>query len=171
MPPLPQSKAFGEDERSVLLGYLNFHRVVLARKVGGITEDQARVASCPPSDMTLLGLIRHMADVERFWFRQRLVGEDIEPIYETQDEPDRDWHFSDADTIAQALTVWHQEMAVADANLADVGMGDYEASPVGGQPVSTVRRVVTHLIEEYARHCGHADLIRQAIDGTTGDWG
>src|SRR4051794_40416819 len=75
--PLPSAKAFGEDERSVLLGYLAYHRAVLARKAEGLSDEQARRAACPPSSLTLLGLIRHMTDVERWWFRRVLLGQDI----------------------------------------------------------------------------------------------
>ena len=77
--PLPESKAFGDDERSVLLGYLAYHRAVLARKLDGLTDEQARLAAVPTSRITLLGLIRHMTDVERWWFRRVLVADDVAP--------------------------------------------------------------------------------------------
>ncbi len=170
---LPAQKAFAEDERSVLLGYLDYHRAVLARKAEGLTEDQSRQVACPPSDLTILGLIRHMADVERWWFRVRLVGEDLGPIYHSEAHPDGDedgdFHPPLGATLTEALTAWRAEVAAADANLAKVDVDDYEQNPVGGQDASTVRRVLVHLIEEYARHCGHADLLRHAIDGATGD--
>lgn len=165
MPPLPSAKAHAEDERSVLLGYLDYHRTVLARKAGGLTEAQARLAPCPPSDITLLGVIRHMADVERFWFRRRLAAEDVPPLF----EDDKEWQFDDNATLADALATWQTEIAASDANIAATELDAYEQLDVEGQSVSTLRRVVVHLIEEYARHCGHADLIRQAIDGATGD--
>ena len=173
LPPLPASKAHAEDERSVLLGYLDYHRAVLARKVADISEEQARMAPCPPSTMTLLGLIRHMADVERFWFRSRLVGEELSPLFSgdahPEGDPDGDFNPPEEATLAEALAVWRAEIAAADANIATKEVGEFEAVPVEGQSVSTLRRVLVHLIEEYARHCGHADLIREVIDGATGD--
>ena len=169
MPDLPQAKAFGEDERSVLLGYLDYHRTVLARKAGGLSEAQARIAGCPPSNLTLLGIIRHMADVERFWFRMRLVGEDVGQIYASEHNPEGDFEYDDTATLQEALATWHAEIAAADANIAGISVDSYEQADVEGQSVSTLRRVLVHLIEEYARHCGHADLLRQAIDGAVND--
>lgn len=169
---LPSQKAFAEDERSVLLGYLDYHRKVLVRKAEGITEDQARLAACPPSGMTMLGLIRHMADVERNWFRRALTGEDIGPIYygeaHPDGDPDGDFNPPAGATLAEAIATWRHEVEVADANIAANDLDDREVNP-SGDHASSLRRVVVHLIEEYARHCGHADLLREAIDGATGD--
>ena len=97
--PLPVAKAFGEDERSVLLGYLAYHRAVLARKVEGVSDEQARRAACPPSTLTLLGLIRHMTDVERWWFRRVLLAEDIPALFEDEEE----WRLPADATVADAL--------------------------------------------------------------------
>ena len=165
MPDLPPAKAPAEDERSVLLGYLDYHRTVLARKVGGLSDAQSRIAACPPSEMTLLGMIRHMADVERFWFRRRLVGEDLPALF----DEDAEWVLDDGGTLTDALEMWHAEIAASDANIAATEVDAFEQVAVEGQSVSTLRRVLVHLIEEYARHCGQADLLRQAIDGAVGD--
>ena len=97
--PLPTAKAFGEDERSVLLGYLAYHRMVLARKAEGLSDEQARRAACPPSALTLLGLVRHMTDVERWWFRRVLLCEDIPALFEDEEE----WRLPADATIADAL--------------------------------------------------------------------
>ena len=171
--PLPTQKAFGQDEPSVLLGYLDYHRTVLVRKAEGITDDQARLAACPPSELTLMGLIRHMADVERYWFRRRLAGEDIGPIYSSEDpdvgDPDGDLHPGPDDTMAATFAAWRAEVAEADANIAAASLDDVERTSLGNGEPGSLRRVIVHLIEEYARHCGHADLLRQAVDGTTGD--
>jgi len=162
--PLPRSKAFGEDERSVLLGYLAFHRTVLARKAEGLTDEQARLAACPPSTMTLLGLIRHMSDVERWWFRRVQQAEQIDGLF----AEDEEWHIPHDARIADALDVYWREIDVIDRHLAVASMDEYcKGGPEPG--VHTLRRTIVHLIEEYARHCGHADLLREAIDGTTGD--
>lgn len=162
--PLPAAKTLGEDERSVLLGYLAYHRAVLARKVEGISDEQAHLAACPPSALTLLGLIRHMTDVERWWFRQVLLAEDIPSLF----EDDEEWRLPADATVAHALAAYWDEIAVIDRHLATASMDDCsEGGPDPGQ--HALRRTIVHMIEEYARHCGHADLLRETIDGTTGD--
>jgi uncharacterized damage-inducible protein DinB len=161
--PLPESKAFGEDERSVLLGYLAFHRVVLARKVEGVSDADARRAVCSSSALSLLGLIRHMTDVERWWFRRVQQAEDIPGIFEDEEE----WRVPDDATVADALQAYWDEIAAVDAFLAEADMDHLDENP--SESAHTLRRLVVHMIEEYARHCGHADLLREAIDGVTGD--
>jgi Protein of unknown function (DUF664) len=168
---LPESKAQGNDERSVLFGYLDYHRAVLARKAEGISDEQARLAACPPSELTLLGLIRHMTDVERIWFRRALVSEDAPPVYygaaHPEGDEDGEWHPPPDATIAGALAAYWAEIEVANRNLAGASLDDVtQGEP---DPGHSVRRMIVHMIEEYARHCGHADLLREAIDGVTGD--
>lgn len=162
--PLPSSKAFGEDERSVLLGYLAYHRAVLARKVEGIDDADARRAASPPSTLTLLGLIRHMADVERWWFRRVQQGEDVPGLF----DDDEEWNIPPDARVDDALAVYWDEIAVIDRHLATAAMDDLNIGEREGG-VHTLRRTIVHMIEEYARHCGHADLLREAIDGATGD--
>jgi hypothetical protein len=167
--PLPATKSAGnrDDERSVLLGYLDYHRAVLARKAEGLTDEQARRAACPPSDLTLLGLIRHMTDVERVWFRNSLRGEGIAYRYTVSDDDESDLFPPPDATIADALSAYWEEIGIVDAILADASLD--EAAVGAPQPGHSLRRTIVHLIEEYARHCGHADLLRQAIDGRTGN--
>ena len=164
MTPLPESKASGEDERSVLLGYLTFHRVVLARKVEGVSDADARRAVFPSSALSLLGLIRHMTDVERWWFRRVQQAEAIDGIFDEEAE----WRVPDDATVADALQAYWDEIAMVDAFLAGADMDHLDENPAGGS-AHTLRRLIVHMIEEYARHCGHADLLREAIDGVTGD--
>ena len=165
--PLPISKAPGNDERSVLLGYLDFHRIVLARKAEGLTDEQARSAACPPSDLTLLGLVRHLTDVERTWFRHSLLGERVPLRYSRVDGDDVGFRAPADATIAEALATYWEEIEVSNAILATASLDDLaQGEP---DPGHSLRRIVVHLIEEYARHCGHADLLRQAIDGATDD--
>ena len=162
--PLPAAKAFAEDERSILLGYLTYHRVVLARKLEGLSDEQARRAACPPSTLTLLGLIRHMTDVERWWFRRVQRAEDVPDLFDEEEA----WRVPADATVAGALAAYWDEIAVIDELLATAGMDDRNA----GEPdphQHALRRTIVHMIEEYARHCGHADLLREAIDGATGD--
>jgi uncharacterized damage-inducible protein DinB len=161
---LPAAKAIGEDEGSILLGYLAYHRAVLARKIEGLSDEQAHRAPCPPSALTLLGLIRHMTDVERWWFRRVLLAEDIPALF----DDDQEWRLPAEATVADALAAYWDEIAVIDRHLATASMDDCsQGGPDPGQ--HALRRTVVHMIEEYARHCGHADLLREAIDGTTGD--
>jgi uncharacterized damage-inducible protein DinB len=163
--PLPASKAFGDDERSVLLGYLTYHRTVLARKIEGVTDAAARRPASPPSTLTLLGLIRHMTDVERWWFRRVHRGEVIDAIF----DDDQEWQIPDDVTVDDALQSYWSEIATIDR---DVVADDLDARNVGYRDEGIdgpLRRLIVHMIEEYARHCGHADILREAIDGTTGD--
>jgi uncharacterized damage-inducible protein DinB len=162
--PLPESKAFGEDERSVLLGYLTFHRTILARKIEGVSDEDARRAACPPSALTLLGLIRHMTHVERWWFRHVQQAEAIPGIFDESEE----WRVPEDATVADALSAYWDEIAVVDSYLTEADMDQINANPSEGG-AHTLRRTIVHMIEEYARHCGHADLLREAIDGRTGD--
>ena len=167
--PLPAAKAFAEDERAVLLGYLAYHRAVLARKVEGLRDEQARLTPCPPSTLTLLGLIRHLARVEHNWFRRVLQGQPHLPkLYVMDDDPDLDFNGAVADPAVaeEAWTAWRREVKNADAWLGK-GTPFDEAVSHGGDDIE-VRDVLVHLVEEYARHVGHADLLRECIDGRTG---
>lgn len=162
--PLPTAKALAEDERAVLLGYLTYHRAVLARKVEGLSDEQARLTACPPSTLTLLGLIRHMTDVERWWFRRVLLAEDVPALFDDEEE----WQLPADATIAEAMAAYWSEIETIDRHLVTASMDDRNlGDPDPGQ--HTLRRTIVHMIEEYARHCGHADLMREAIDGATGD--
>jgi uncharacterized damage-inducible protein DinB len=161
---LPSSKAFGEDERSVLLGYLTYHRAVLARKVEGLSDEQARRAACPPSSLTLLGLIRHMTDVERWWFRRVRLAEDVRGLFDDEEE----WQVPADATVAETLTAYWAEIGVIDPVLADADLNSINLG-FREDGEHALRRTIVHMIEEYARHCGHADLLREAIDGTIGD--
>ncbi len=118
--PLPVAKAFGEDERSVLLGYLAYHRTVLARKVEGVSDEQARRGACPPSTLTLLGLIRHMTDVERWWFRRVVLAEDIPALFSDEEE----WRLQADATVADALSAYWDEIAEIDRHLATASMDE-----------------------------------------------
>ncbi len=161
---LPTSKAVGDDERSVLLGYLAYHRAVLARKLEGLTDEQARRAAIAPSRLTLIGLVRHMTDVERWWFRCVLLDEDLPGLF----EDDQEWDIPPDATVGDALRAFWDEIAVIDQHLMVAGMDDVSTGNPGGQR-QALRRIIVHMIEEYARHCGHADLLREVIDGCTGD--
>jgi uncharacterized damage-inducible protein DinB len=162
MPPLDA------DERSTLEGWLAFYRTTLVGKCDGLSDEQLRTTSVPPSPLTLLGLLQHMAEVERNWFRRVLAGEHAPPIHDPDADPDgTDGGFDVAGdaTLSEALATWSAEVERARANCA--GRGLEETSPFMGGRVS-LRWIYNHMVAEYARHAGHADLIRERIDGATG---
>ncbi|MFH8788323.1 DinB family protein [Streptomyces roseoverticillatus] len=155
------------DERTALESWLDFHRATLAQKVAGLDEEQLREASVPPSTLSLMGLVRHMADVERSWFRRCLAREDAPPIYYSDEDLDGDINVTSADSWEEAYATWQAEIAAArDAargrSLDDLGFAAHRKKEVD------LRWIYLHMIEEYARHNGHADLIRERIDGATG---
>jgi hypothetical protein len=158
-------------ERQSLLAWLDYHRETLAMKCDGLTADQLCLRSVPPSAMSLVGLVRHMAEVERNWFQRVLSGhgDDVAgPIfYERVVNPDGDFDDVDPATVDADVATWHREIAAADEVIASLDLDDRRSSAVGNE--FDVRWVLTHMIEEYARHNGHADLLREAIDGATGD--
>ncbi|MFD9220117.1 DinB family protein [Streptomyces sp. NPDC060064] len=159
------------DERAMLESWLEFHRATLTLKCEGLDDHQLRLASAAPSPMTLLGLVQHMAEVERNWFQRVFARQDVPQVYaEGKGDgfalaPDRG--------IDEALAVWRAEVArsrelIATSSLDDSGkLSDQEARLVGDQELS-LRWILVHMIEEYARHNGHADLLRERIDGATG---
>ncbi|MBO0703185.1 MAG: DinB family protein [Candidatus Dormibacteraeota bacterium] len=157
------------DERSTLVEYLRAYRLTAEMKCAGLDAEQLARRSVPPSTMSLLGLIRHLADVERNWFRRVLAGQDVPPIYGTMEDRDAGWNGAvpDPRVVEQAWADWRAEVAFAERQLEgerDLGRIVHTRR---GEPVQ-VRDVLVHLIEEYARHCGHADLLREAIDGRVG---
>ncbi|MFD5425943.1 DinB family protein [Streptomyces sp. NPDC127084] len=156
-------------ERDMLEGWLDFHRETLAQKCAGLDDKQLRETSAPPSDLNLLGLVRHMAEVERHWFRRILVDEDAPPLYYTDEDPDGDHHVTADDTWEQAHGAWQGEIARARRLAAPRSLDDLSAGTSrSGEPFN-LRWIYVHMIEEYARHNGHADLLRERIDGATGD--
>jgi len=156
------------DEGTTLASWLDFYRATLAGKCDGLDEAQLRTASVPPSPLTLLGLVQHMAEVERNWFRRVLTGEAVAPLYASPTaEAGHDGGFDlhDDITFEVARDNWQREITQARANCADRALD--RTSPFMGGEV-TLRWIYPHMIAEYARHNGHADLIRERIDGRTG---
>lgn len=155
-------------ERDTLGAFLDFHRATLAWKCDGVPPDRLRERTVPPSTLSLLGLVRHLTDVERGWFRVCLAGEDVVPYYWSADDRDGDFDNVDHADVADAFARWEAECESSRRIVASFGSLDDLASEVDKEPV-TVRWVLVHLIEEYARHNGHADLLRERIDGQTGE--
>ena len=156
------------DERAALEGWLDYHRETLLWKCAGLTADQLKMRAVPPSALSLLGLVRHMVEVERWWFRMNVAGEDVDYVFCTDDDEDADFDaVDDADAEAD-LATYRAECDLARAVVRDRKLDDTFSSRSSGRTFD-VRWVYVHMIEEYARHNGHADLIRECIDGTTGD--
>jgi uncharacterized damage-inducible protein DinB len=163
------------DEAATLLGFLDFQRATLEWKCAGLDAAGLR-ATVGASSMTLGGILKHLAYVEDFWCSRSLHGRGPEPPWDTVDwkaDQDWDWHSAAEDTPDQLLTLWRDAVArsrrlVAEA-LADGGLGRLARRtwPDGRAP--SLRWILTHLIEEYARHNGHADLLRESVDGLTGE--
>ncbi|WP_089105580.1 DinB family protein [Streptomyces hyaluromycini] len=162
--------AFDADERTMLEGWLDFHRQTLAVKCEGLTDAQLRTAAVEPSALSLMGLVRHMADVERSWYRRVLAEEEAPPLYFGDADPDGEFHLTEADTWQEAYATWQAEIEAARQAAAGLGLDDLSKGRHRrtGERIS-LRWIHTHMIEEYARHNGHADLIRERIDGATGD--
>jgi uncharacterized damage-inducible protein DinB len=158
---------FEADERTTLTAFLDFLRDTLALKCEGLTDDQLRERAVPPSSLSLLGLVRHMAEVERNWFRPVLGGEEMAGFFSS----DLDWEvaFRDVATadVAEAFRFWRAECDHARELVAAAPSFDVTGFRRSGYV--SLRWVMTHMIEEYARHLGHADLIRERLDGSTGE--
>jgi uncharacterized damage-inducible protein DinB len=154
-------------ERDVVLGYLRRYRLTFEMKCDGLDAEQMARRSVPPSTMSLLGLVRHMARVEHYWNKRVLQGRDEPRLYRTEEDRDLDFNGAVADpsVVDDAWTSWHREVADAEAWLA---RDSFDRLIQDGGDEFEVRDVVVHLVEEYARHCGHADLLRECIDGRTG---
>lgn len=163
------------DEAGTLLGFLDFHRRTLLVKLDGLDADALR-RRLPPSTMTLGGLMKHLAMVEDNWFSVVWLDRPVEPWASADWDADRDWEWTSAadDTPGQLRELWDAAVArsqrTVEVALAAGGL-DQESRRrhhLTGEPVS-LRWVLVHLIEEYARHNGHADLLRESVDGATGE--
>ncbi|MGW5054354.1 DinB family protein [Actinokineospora sp. NPDC004072] len=154
------------DERTMLTSFLDWHRETFRHKCAGLTAEQLSLRSVEPSSMSLHGLIRHLAGTERWWFRMQFAGEDVDHLYYADDDPDMDFDRLDGDPFA-ALAVWEAECARSREIAAAADFDATGRSWRTDQPIS-LRRIMVHMLAEYARHNGHADLIRERIDGATG---
>jgi uncharacterized damage-inducible protein DinB len=154
-------------EREMLRTFLDYHRATLAMKCDGLSDEELRRQSMPPSTLSLLGLVRHMAEVERTWFRRVINGEDIPLLWSATGDFQAAYDASGA-TRSAAFGAWQAEIGHArriEQRAESLDVTAYQ--PSWGEDVS-LRLVMLHLIHEYARHDGHADLLREGIDGTVG---
>ena len=162
-------------ETDTLVGFLEYHRETLAWKCAGLDAAELRV-TVGASSMTLGGMLRHLAFVEDWWFGRWLHGHDLQPLWSEADwdgDPDVDWRLTDDDTPERLRTLWGDAVtrsrALTARSLADGGLDTraHRSWPDGRTP--SLRWILLHLVEEYARHNGHADLIRESIDGLRGE--
>jgi uncharacterized damage-inducible protein DinB len=164
--PRQAQPAFGE--QAVVRSYLTHYRQTFELKLDGLDPEQLARRSVPPSTLSLLGLLRHLAQMEQHWSRRVLQAQDVPRLFKTEDDRDHDFNgaVGDPEVVAEAWAAWRAEADEMDAwldrdtdwsRLIEDGDGSYE-----------VRDVVVHVVEEYARHVGHADLLRECIDGRTG---
>jgi uncharacterized damage-inducible protein DinB len=158
---------FIADEQAMLNNWLDWHRETLAVKCAGLSEEQLRQRSVPPSTLSLLGLVRHMAHVERAWFRHVLNDENVPLLYKT-DDPDGEFNDVDTASAEEAFATWRAEVEHARKISADVPLDAIGKRQRHGQDCSH-RWILVHMIEEYCRHNGHADILRESIDGLTGE--
>jgi uncharacterized damage-inducible protein DinB len=154
-------------ERDALQAWLDYHRATLLSKCQGLTGEQLTVRSAEPSTLSLLGLVRHMADVERWWFRGFPGAPGLGPLYWSDEHEDGDFDLTDAAEAEAHFRTYRDECAQADA-AAGRPLDQTFVHPRSGEPID-MRWVYLHMIEEYARHNGHADILRERIDGVIGD--
>jgi uncharacterized damage-inducible protein DinB len=158
----PRTEGGALDERSLLLRYLRNYRLTLELKCSGLDAEQLARRSVPPSNLSLLGLVRHLATVEQYWFRVALDGQAVVRLYRGEGNDEFDDAVGEPACVEDAWSHWRAEIANAE-EYAD--SHDLDST---GPEGDTLRTVLLHMVEEYARHSGHADLLRERIDGRIG---
>jgi uncharacterized damage-inducible protein DinB len=159
------------DERTMLEAWLDLHRQTLLMKCTGLSAEQLKRRSAAPSTLTLHGLVRHMAEVERDWFRICFAGQALSNLYSTAAQPTADFDDLESADPATDFATFAEEVRLARAVTVGRSLDDTFVHPQRGVAIN-LRWVYVHMIEEYARHNGHADLLRECIDGVTGArWG
>ncbi|MFI9407861.1 DinB family protein [Nocardia sp. NPDC052316] len=157
------------DERPMLQAWLDFHRDTLLLKCAGLDTEQLEWRSVEPSTLSLHGLVRHMTEVERGWFRLAAAAQPVPYVYCSEDNPDGDFDDTETADPAADFAALRREIELADAAVADLPLDHTFQHPRRPDLEYNLRWVYLHMIEEYARHNGHADLLRERIDGATGD--
>ena len=154
------------DEKTILTHSLARHRAVVRWKLDGLDDDQLR-RSVVPSGTTILGLVKHLGGVEYGWFCQTF-GREVEPMpFDVEIDPESDMRAEPGETTADIVAFWGRACAAADAVIAETDL-DTTGTAWTGNPVS-MRWVLVHMVEEVARHAGHIDIVRELLDGATGD--
>ncbi|WP_030107228.1 DinB family protein [Actinoalloteichus caeruleus] len=169
-----QDPAESGTDRELLTQFLDFHRATLRLKCDGLSPDRLATRSAPPSVLSLLGLVRHLADVERYWFRRVLGQQDLPARFYSTANRDGDFlditpeNVTEAE-VERAWAAWREEVDHARSLVEATDLDALrQCPPRDGRQVS-LRWILVHMVEEYARHNGHADLLREALDGTVGE--
>jgi len=155
------------DERSALDALLDWHRATLLWKCAGLTGEQLAHRPVPPSNLSLLGLVRHVADAERAWFRRRAGGQPLPEVYARDDRPDAAFEEATAGGAKAGYAGLVEEQELCRQAVAGLPLEHQFTHPEWGP--MTLRWVYDHMVAEYARHLGHADLLRECTDGATGE--
>ena len=156
------------DEATMLTSYLEYYRSTFELKCAGVAGERLSEATVPPSTISLHGLIRHLAGVERWWMRQQFAGEDVPMLYYSDEDPDQDFESLGGD-VGEALATWRAECERSREIVAAADSLEATGVRRGTGEAFSLRWVLLRMITEYARHCGHADLLRERIDGAVGE--
>jgi uncharacterized damage-inducible protein DinB len=156
------------DERSQLESWLTFYRATLLKKCSGLTVEGLARRPVASSTMSLLGLLRHMTFVEQIWFDVRFAGNDVVEYYRRPDDREVAWTELESATLDDVVATYYRACAASDELARGHELDEFVTNPGPGREPVDLRWIYLHMIEEYARHCGHADLLRELIDGTTG---
>jgi uncharacterized damage-inducible protein DinB len=167
----PRTYGNPEGEKATLLEYLVNYRLTLEMKCEGLDAEQLARRSVPPSTLSLLGLIRHVAQMENHWFQRVLQARTDGPrLFKDEDDKDADFNgaIGDPAAVEEAFAAWKTQIGAADEWLDALNEDDLGRHVPFGEDTVSIRDVLVHVVEEYARHAGHADLLRECIDGRTG---
>ena len=156
------------DERDQLESWLTFYRATLLKKCSGLSFEDLSRRPVASSTMSLLGMLRHMTFVEQVWFDARFAGNDVIEYYKRPDDRDAEWNELDSATLDQVVANFNRACETSDELAKDHDLDELVRRPGNDREPVDLRWIYIHMIEEYARHCGHADIIRELIDGTTG---
>jgi uncharacterized damage-inducible protein DinB len=154
-------------ERDQLESWLDFYRATLLLKCAGLSAEQLSTRAVPSSDLTLLGLLRHMTFVEQVWFEKVFAGRDIDDYYKRDDDRDADFHDLTSASLDDVVQLFTTACSTSRALSSGRDLDEMALVVSRGRQVD-LRWIFVHMIEEYARHCGHADLLRELVDGATG---
>lgn len=166
-PPARTEPPSSGPPKEMASGFLDLLRETLLWKTGGLTREQL-AAPATPSTMSLLGMLKHIALVERYWFQQVLAGRDVTYPW-TKEDPDAEWRIEPGDTYESVCGLYGGEIEQSRRIVREMAWDDLAKEPRGRENGTTLAWVMMHMIEETARHCGHADLMRERIDGLVGE--
>lgn len=164
--PVPDPQV-GPDEKSTLTGFLDWYRAALLRKLEGLDREAAtrRLVASPT---TILGVVKHLAYVERGWFQMTFAGHAVTRL-RTPEDPDAEFRIVDDESLDDIVALYRGEVERSRAILAGASLDDHAQREREGMSGTTLRWIVVHMIEETARHCGHLDILRELTDGTVGE--